>query len=90
MSRSDFGVAWQVWGAAVAIPAAAWARDPEGLARCEASLDGATGRWAFALRAEIGAARAALAGDHATAMARYLDVFGRLHDLGRPCSSLPA
>ena len=82
VSRSDFGVAWQVWGAAVGIPAATWARDSDGLARCEESLDGATGRWAFALRAQIGAARAALAGDHPAAAARYLDVFGRLHELG--------
>ncbi len=82
VSRSDFGVTWQVWGAAVGIPAAAWAGDLDGLTHCEASLDGATGRWAFALRAEIGAARAALAGDLTAATARYLDVFDRFRDLG--------
>ena len=81
---SDFGASWKAWGAVVGIRAAAWAADPDGLTRCEESLDRATGRWAHALRVEIGAARAALAGDRPTASARYLEVFGRFRDLGTP------
>ncbi len=82
--ESDFGAAWKAWGAAVGIPAAAWCADASRLDRCEASLDKATGRWATAMRVDIGAARAALAGDRPAALARYLDAFGRFRDLGTP------
>jgi class 3 adenylate cyclase/tetratricopeptide (TPR) repeat protein len=81
---SDFGAAWKAWGATVGIRAAAWGADQAGLTRCEESLDRATGRWANALRVEIGAARAAIEGDRPTATARYLEVFSRLRDLGTP------
>ncbi len=81
---SDFGASWKAWGAAVGITAATWSGDGDGLTRCEVSLDRATGRWAHAMRVEIGAARAALAGDRLTAVARYREAFGRFRDLGTP------
>jgi len=81
---SDFGASWKAWGAAVGITAAAWGADQDGLTRCEASLDQATGRWAHALRVEIGAARAALAGDRPMALTWYREAFGCFRDLGTP------
>jgi class 3 adenylate cyclase/tetratricopeptide (TPR) repeat protein len=81
---SDFGASWKAWGAAVGIGAATWSADQDGLTRCEESLDRATGRWAHAMRMEIGAARAALAGDRLAAVGRYREVFGRFRDLGTP------
>ena len=81
---SDFGTSWKAWAAAVGIVAATWGEDRDGLARCEEALAGATGRWPQAMRAEIGAARAGLAGDRTTAGARYREVFDHLRDLGTP------
>jgi class 3 adenylate cyclase/tetratricopeptide (TPR) repeat protein len=80
--RAEWGVSWKVCGAAVGINAAAWAKDPDGLTVCEEAIDDATGRWPNALRLEISAARAALAGDRATAVGRFHELFGRLRDLG--------
>ncbi|MHB8459865.1 MAG: ATP-binding protein [Candidatus Limnocylindrales bacterium] len=82
--NSDFGTPWKAWAAAVGIVAATWGGNGDGLARCEEALEGATGRWPRAMRAEIGAARAALAGDRTTAGARYRDVFDQLRELGIP------
>ena len=82
--RSDWGSAWQAWAAAVGIQAAAWGANGDGLAQCEGALQRATGRWAHALRVEIGAARAALAGDRSMALTRYREAFSLFRDLGMP------
>jgi class 3 adenylate cyclase/tetratricopeptide (TPR) repeat protein len=87
VTRSDFGATWRVWGSAIGVKAAVWARDRAALEATAAILDLAMGRWPEVLRREARAALAGLDGDRPRALAEYRDVFERWDTLGMPLQS---